>query len=134
MDTLKWVQNLKKDVSSPLLQVFFHQANYRFLDQQVVARVSQKAKMTVASQAQAAMLGVMVRVYDNFIQSNDLRRDLENINARFVTLATEHILLGLKDYKHYYHAASTLAVPIGNPINASSKGSIVLRNTPNTLH
>ena len=134
MDPLKWALTLKQNSSEPLLQVFFHRANFKFLNDTVSAAVNKSAGMAVARQDPKAMLNLMMRVYDDFNRSRaDLRQNLALINTRFSNLATAHILSGMNDYKHYYKAASTLAVPNAHPKNVSSKGDKILRNANNLL-
>lgn len=128
MDTLKWVQNLKKSTDEPLLRLFFDPINFKFLNEKIVELASAKAEMTVSAQEPSAVLNLMVRVYDNFEHCEGLRENLSALNSRFVKISVDKIVQGINDYKHYYMAASTLATPISNPVNVSSKGHRALRN------
>jgi len=128
MDTLKWVQNLKKSTDEPLLRLFFDPINFKFLNVKIVELASTKAQMTVSPQDPGAVLNLMVRVYDNFERCQGLRENLAALNSRFVKISVDKIVQGINDYKHYYRAASTLATPISNPANVSSKGHRALRN------
>lgn len=128
MDTLKWVQNLKKSTDDPLLTLFFDPRNFKFLNEKIVELSSAKAGMSVSAQDPNTVLNLMVRVYDNFEHCEGLRENLAALNSRFVKISVDKIIQGINDYKHYYRAASTLATPISNPDNVSSKGHRALRN------
>ena len=128
MDTLKWVQNLKKTTHEPLLTVFFDPRNFKFLNEKIVELSSARVGMSVSPQDPNSVLNLMVRVYDNFERCEGLRENLAALNSRFVKISVDKVVSAIEDYKHYYKEASTLATPIANPRNVSSKGHRALRN------
>ena len=126
--SVKWAQDITK-TSTSLLELFFDEDNIEFIEKASRNGAETKLGMTLAIQDRNSVLKAMLYSYQNYISRGSLflEEDLSRLNLMFVKSASRNIANAVKDYAHYYKAASTIAVPSPRPVNSSMKNQLYNR-------
>ena len=117
------IKTAKSD--APLLRLYFHGANFEYLQVQSSEIVKQKTGITIATQKTENSLLMMMGIY-NLHGEDSIRHGLEGglvrLNKLFIDQNVGGILSGLAAYKDYHKHASQLPVPMEHAKQTNVKG------------
>lgn len=115
---------------NPLNDAFFSEFNRATIQKSIARSIREKTGYTISDQNDGDLQALMKRVYINMLANpyQDVRQQVEKMNAKVVEEATATISTGMLQQLIYLRDISSNPVPLAPPVSTSTYGNKIPNN------
>jgi hypothetical protein len=115
---------------NPLSDAFFSGFNRATVQKDIARAIKEKTGYTISDQNDGDLQALMKRVYINMLSNpyQDVRQQVEKMNAKVVEEATATISTGMLQQLIYLKDISSNPVPLAPPVSTSTYGNKIPNN------
>jgi len=115
---------------NPLNDAFFSNFNRAVIQKDIARAIKDKTGYSISDQNDGDLQALMKRVYINMLANpyQDVRQQVEKMNAKVVEEATATISTGMLQQLIYLRDISSNPVPLAPPVSTSTYGNKIPNN------